>query len=317
MKKRLQTPQKIYLNYDNELPNVDVVAKRLPEVQIAAPRIKIKAEKELEELKDPFALPSFEDYFNAFMESRGIMTPWSVGKYVNPLKRQVNAIKYGLPMYDEGKNNAQEARSGINYIDDYYGSAGFKARLNHADNADYYPGYNPQFNPQNANWIVDDRGLGSSYDPNYNSIRIDPIQGSFSAGYDVHAAHERAHNHDAYNGWVHPREWNDILNIPTSDNQHDRDDHERYADLQAMRYLLNKEGIYDARNVDDDGNPIPFTQEMLDAFKKTESYKQSRFANMFNDEDIIRAMMLIASNNRTHNNIYYADRGKSIKPIKR
>lgn len=102
MKKKLQTPQKLYLNYDNELPNVDVVAKRLPEVQITAPRIKTEAEKELEELKDPFALPSFEDYFNAFMESRGIMTPWGVGKYVNPLKRQVNAIKYGLSMYDGG-----------------------------------------------------------------------------------------------------------------------------------------------------------------------------------------------------------------------
>lgn len=102
MKKRLKTPQKLYLNHDNELPNVDVVAKMLPEVQIVAPRIKTEAEKELEELKDPFAMPSFEDYFNAFMESRGIMTPWGFGKTINPLKRQVNAIKYGLPMYDDG-----------------------------------------------------------------------------------------------------------------------------------------------------------------------------------------------------------------------
>ena len=73
-------------------------------------------------------------------------------------------------------------------------------------------------------------------------------------------------------------------------NTHDLSDDEKYADLQAFRYLLFKNGIFDARK------DQPFESEHLQKAKQSGLRKNSRLMQMFDDDTIIQMMNTIASN---------------------
>lgn len=83
------------------------------------------------------------------------------------------------------------------------------------------------------------------------------------------------------------------------DLKHDRELSEQYSDLGALRYNLNKEGIFDSRKIGEQ-----FNQKMLDMFRGTESAKTDRFLDLHTDDQIIKAINEIAENNNSNLNNY-------------
>ena len=107
-----------------------------------------------------------------------------------------------------------------------------------------------------------------------------------------------------------PKEIKDILkpsqdalnrryNQYLGDLRHDFELSEQYSDLGALRYNLNKEGIFDSRKLGEQ-----FNQKMLDMFRGTESAKTDRFLDLHTDNQIIRAVNEIAANNNSNLNNY-------------
>lgn len=318
MKQRLQTPQKLYLNYDNELPNVDVVAKKLPEVQVVAPRIKTKAEKELEELKDPFALPSFEDYFNAFMESRGIMTPWSVGKYVNPLKRQVNAIKYGLPMYDEGTND-NDGKYQYKKADTDWHYNWLNARKDILQKNMDTAGISGSADEQIQKQINTLGKVTEIYPPTRNSV-ADYVGGSTKAveidgqrvPYQIEyydpdpsagtIAHERTHGLNAVPQETAAKLLDQQLR-PSWDagNEYRNSPTEIYAHLMGIRKLFNMDPQHKV------------TPEDVRKWREKGGLDTDlNFFSTLDDEGLSKMLNEIAYTGTGNSNLFYADKGKSI-----
>lgn len=83
------------------------------------------------------------------------------------------------------------------------------------------------------------------------------------------------------------------------DLEHDAELSEQYSDLGALRYNLNKEGIFDSRKISEQ-----FNQKMLDMFRGTESAKTDRFLDLHTDDQIIKAVNEIAANNKSNLNNY-------------
>lgn len=91
-----------------------------------------------------------------------------------------------------------------------------------------------------------------------------------------------------------PRKDKETLSHILSDMDHDYSPYENKSDMDSFRYLLNKEGIYDAGTQD-------FTPELLEKAKKNKNVKKAfnpqRFLKHFSDKDIIDLMNGIAANN--------------------
>lgn len=88
---------------------------------------------------------------------------------------------------------------------------------------------------------------------------------------------------DYYLQLLHNHNRNDL-------NFHDLSDTEKYADLQAFRYLLFKNNIFDARK------DQSFESKHLQKAKQLGLRKNSRLMQMFDDNTIIQMMNTIASN---------------------
>ena len=73
-------------------------------------------------------------------------------------------------------------------------------------------------------------------------------------------------------------------------NYHDLSDNEKYADLQQLRYLLYKSGIYDSRS------NTKFNNEHLKKAKELGLRTNSRLMQMFDDDTIIDMLNTIAYN---------------------
>lgn len=91
-------------------------------------------------------------------------------------------------------------------------------------------------------------------------------------------------------------------------DEHDIFPNENYSDLNTLRYLMYRQGIYDS-------GTRQMTTEDLEKAKKDPWIKKQfgfrRLLNTFKDEDIIRLNNEVASNNMTNSGM--ADSGTSIK----
>ncbi len=76
---------------------------------------------------------------------------------------------------------------------------------------------------------------------------------------------------------------------------HDAKPTENKADIDAMRYMMYKNGTYDTRK---DGK---FTKDHLKKLYKTNNYIKNRLQNNYNDEDLIWLMNNIADNSKDKN----------------
>lgn len=90
----------------------------------------------------------------------------------------------------------------------------------------------------------------------------------------------------------------------TGDDMHDMKPEENKADLNALRFLLKKEGIYDAGKED-------FTKEHLKKAKS--SFVRDRLLRNYSEKDLIWLMNNIAKNNESQDKeIQYAQNGTII-----
>lgn len=118
---------------------------------------------------------------------------------------------------------------------------------------------------------------------------------------------------------ITPERRNDVLNQVKNDTskypstilrnqEHDNAPTESKSDIDAVRYLLNKEGLYDARKSD-------INQDILNQARKNKNLKNSatfkRLQTNFNDNDLIDIMNKVAINN-TNNTNTMARNGKKL-----
>ena len=91
-------------------------------------------------------------------------------------------------------------------------------------------------------------------------------------------------------------------------DEHDVAFDETKSDIDALRYLLNKNKIYDTRTQD-------FTKEHLQRAKKTiKDFSFDRLQRLYNDEDLVDLMNIIAANdNDKKEPVTIAKKGDIIK----
>jgi hypothetical protein len=124
-------------------------------------------------------------------------------------------------------------------------------------------------------------------------------------------AHEMSHAETEYGG--RDNRMNDYdtrnlkgrgMNIPWV-NSHDKEPDENKSDLNAFRYLLKQQGIYDAGKED-------FTKEHLKKAKNT--FTKGRLKRNYSDKSLIWLMNHVAQTDKQNDNIQYVKDGGTIKP---
>lgn len=150
--------------------------------------------------------------------------------------------------------------------------------------------------------------LGSRYrrdrSDGSQKVIIDPVQTKeINSSNDIIAAHEFSHlaydfNHTFDLRMNEPfRRRKLVKSIVNDENKHDRDFEERKADIDALRYMLFKGNIYDARYE-------VFEQKHLDLAKKKfgNDFIMKRMLRLFSEDDIVKFMNIIASRENNKNN---------------
>jgi hypothetical protein len=160
---------------------------------------------------------------------------------------------------------------------------------------------------------------GSQYDPENNSIVLDgttDTKNKFKLSREGTLAHELAHaetsqfglnNRDIKELFDRQKTYNDPEDITSQKDKdrirrndldkinHDLRPDENKADLNGFRFILNQEGIYDARKEQ-------FTKEHLNK-SKNNSIK-NRLLKNYSEKDLIWLMNNVAQSNKDNNNVY-------------
>lgn len=108
---------------------------------------------------------------------------------------------------------------------------------------------------------------------NYKDILIGQYGNEFP--FDFTAMHEYSHGKEPYGFWGW---WSDEVQKEALDQNkntklgHDSKDEEKLADIQGLKYLLYKEGIYDVRKNKD--ITIPKIQKLRNKYPKLRPFKQ-------------------------------------------
>jgi hypothetical protein len=124
-------------------------------------------------------------------------------------------------------------------------------------------------------------------------------------------AHEIAHGETEYGGRENRMNDYDTRNLVGRSmkipwvNSHDKEADENKSDLNAFRYLLKQQGIYDAGKED-------FTKEHLKKAKDT--FTKGRLKRNYSDKSLIWLMNHVAQTDTQNDNIQYAKDGGTIKP---
>lgn len=248
----------------------------------------------------------------------------------NPIAQQ------GLQYYDLPQNNANPITP-RQFTIDYIKSPKYKERLiksgyeNPSEEVrqrlfQSNPKVSPYREPKQPNFLKSLLGAekvegerGSFYSPVTKSITLDTNNdiNTFKDVYPNSTAptkeeietHERSHStigniDNSRLNITDVRRLNNYHKRNPSIPEHDMLPEESKADLDAFRFLLKKEGIYDSGKQD-------FTPEM---FKKTKkSATKDRLQSVYSDKDIIYLMNNVAENKGTDNSSNYAQQGGIIE----
>jgi hypothetical protein len=166
-------------------------------------------------------------------------------------------------------------------------------------------------------------GTASSYYPNGNEIALSPLQAKAAgATTDEILAHEAAHavngNDRVKGAQLSPQEADFILRrnknitpqdlnrfavqakesgkpiqVVLKDNNHDINPSENHSDINALRYLMNKRGLYDASK--EDISPDILKQAAKDP-SINRSFIYKRLKDSFDDKALIEIMNKVAVN---------------------
>lgn len=124
-------------------------------------------------------------------------------------------------------------------------------------------------------------------------------------------AHEISHGETAFGGGDNRMNDYDVRNLEGRGmhvpwvNDHDKEPSENKADLNAFRYLLKQQGIYDA-------GKETFTKEHLKKAKDT--FTKGRLKRNYSDKSLIWLMNHVAQTDNQDNNIQYVKNGGTIQP---
>lgn len=139
--------------------------------------------------------------------------------------------------------------------------------------------------------------IGSNYDPNTNYVEIydnQRISGKYNDGLP---AHEFSHASDNAVS-LPPKVQEDITKrIRNAKDDHDLDPYETRSDINALRYLLKREGIQDAGEKDFNNKTLRKASKKLKGIGVFD-----RLRRLYKDKDLIYLMNKIAQNNDNKTN---------------
>ena len=195
--------------------------------------------------------------------------------------------------YQDGgsKNNPEEA---LKFLESYINSEKYKERL---ESSGYYPPVESKIRlrdlKSNKGFSVkENTKRGSQYFPEpQNFTHLDISQSErLNVPLDVIMAHEATHNiNERYNySRLNGYDKTHLINRLNKNNKlsnHDKKPTENLADINAFRYSLFKQGIYDTRKE-------TFTEEHLNKAKK--DFNLKRLLKNYSKEDLIWLMNNIA-----------------------
>lgn len=227
--------------------------------------------------------------------------------------------------HDLDYNASTYRKDVVDFFNNYIDSPNYKARL-------LKQGYNEQeandaISLRKANLSVTDikkqlgRPTGSEYDPKDQKVYVDPLQWVKYPNFSLRGLLSHEYSHVA--GAMHPlspkipspmrlsnkemdeiESRNKLFKIKTAPENmvagilHDRAGHEGKADMDALRYMMYKDGLYNTGKQD-------FNLELLNIAKKKYSgdFNVARLFKNFSDQDIIWLMNNIAANNHKESDL--------------
>lgn len=88
-------------------------------------------------------------------------------------------------------------------------------------------------------------------------------------------------------------------------DEHDLNPYERKADVNALRYLFKRNGLYDPKTgkfKNDEGKDVDFNKELLNKFKN--NFYINRLKSIYEDDEIVDLVNTVAYNNGRNQNNY-------------
>jgi hypothetical protein len=216
-------------------------------------------------------------------------------------------FKFGghLNQFPDGGGLQQEPyREPKEFLKSYINSPKYKERFQATSDSRAYDGYlnhmNQNLNTSKTRYLNENdseevRRLGSHYDPRTNTTLMEPN----NPNNEKVASHEYSHN--ALRNLRLPSNNEEllkkVLNQSGLKSKHDLDPKEAKADIDALRYILNKNKIYDARTED-------FSQEHLEKARqelKGNFIFERLLKKANNDDNLIEWMNKIADTEQLNN----------------
>lgn len=162
--------------------------------------------------------------------------------------------------------------------------------------------YNPRTNTVTINEARDRKNVGKQGTYNRDSTETHELSHATDAGFPLNTADEaqlfrRLKGFQLDEDFRYQDREDMINNKIYNDLPHDQLPKENKADINGLRYILYKNGIYDTTK---DGE---FKQEHLNKVKNSEFVK-TRLQNNYSDQDIIWLMNKIAQNDGQYNSTY-------------
>jgi hypothetical protein len=151
-------------------------------------------------------------------------------------------------------------------------------------------------------------GIGSHFDSRTNTTFVykdEKNDNNEKFGVSFIAPHEFSHQAISGINTMPLKQREEIKNMQLRKNLHLNNPNETKADIDAFRYYLYKNNIYNPMTED-------FTQEHLEKYKKIDNKAYKRLEEMYLDSDIIHLMNTVAKN-KSNNNSSYVKYGAKIK----
>jgi hypothetical protein len=152
-------------------------------------------------------------------------------------------------------------------------------------------------------------GIGSHFDSRTNTTFVykdEKNDNNEKFGVSFIAPHEFSHQAISGINTMPLKQREEIKNMQLRKNLHLNNPNETKADIDAFRYYLYKNNIYNPMTED-------FTQEHLEKYKKIDNKAYKRLEEMYLDSDIIHLMNTVAKDYNINNNKNYVKYGGQIK----
>jgi hypothetical protein len=273
-----------------------------------------------------YLFPNDQSVFETKMQNGGWLDQYQDGGDITDLNTMKNAYDYTKKYYNSPKFKERFINANLDsygygptmnkIIDEEYNSTLSKIN-NNLNSGSYYllqgerhqPIFDALIREYKGRPNPEREGIGSHFDSRTNTTFVykdEKNDNNEKFGVSFIAPHEFSHQAISGINTMPLKQREEIKNMQLRKNLHLNNPNETKADIDAFRYYLYKNNIYNPMTED-------FTQEHLEKYKKIDNKAYKRLNELYLDSDLIKLMNTVAKDYNINNNKNYVKYGGQIK----